>query len=50
MTCNNIKCPHYRGPAKRDFTEKRIGVTSKIGGCNLPYCKMCAKLSDKRHR
>lgn len=40
MQCNNVKCPHYRKPSKRDWIEKCIGVTNKTGGCKYPYCKL----------
>lgn len=40
MQCNNIKCPHYKKPEKRDFFERGIGVTYKQGRCKFSYCKM----------
>lgn len=40
MVCNNVKCKYYRGPEKRDWVERQIGVTAKTGGCKYNYCKI----------
>lgn len=40
MTCNNVKCPYYRRPTKRDLVDKMIGVKEKTGGCKFLYCKL----------
>lgn len=40
MQCTDIKCPYYRGPEKRDWAEKMVGIKGKIGGCNYNYCKL----------
>ena len=40
MQCENIRCPHYRKPTKRDAAEILIGTTRKQGGCVYPWCKI----------
>ena len=40
MRCENVKCPYYKAPEKRDWAEKSIGVTKKQGGCKFSWCKM----------
>ena len=43
MNCENVKCPYYRKPPKRDWVDKMIGTTRKSGGCDKPYCKLSSK-------
>lgn len=39
MTCDNIKCPYYRKPMKREWWEVQVGVKDKKGGCKYNFCK-----------
>ena len=43
MTCENVRCPHYRKPEKRDQIDKIMGVTRKSGGCKYSYCTLRKK-------
>ena len=47
MRCMNPKCPYYKKPEKTDWFERSIGVTSKSGGCDKPYCTL-KKRKEKR--
>lgn len=47
MQCNNIKCPHYRKPTKRDWVDKMLGVTFKVGGCPFAWCKAKSRKGQK---
>lgn len=49
MKCNNINCPYFLKPDKRDFVEKVIGVTAKVGLCKYGYCKLYNK-AQERHK